>query len=75
MREERPGVISGEIQVRKHHATINIPYNTQSYSINYVSSLNLDDSGSGKIHRNYNRWVNGLNQAIQIELNRASSYK
>lgn len=75
MREDSPGVISGHIQVRKHQATINIPYNTQSYSINYVSSVNLDDTGSGKIHRNYNRWINGLNQAIQIELNRASSYK
>lgn len=75
MREERPGLISGHIQVRSHQANINIPYNTLNYSITYVSSVNLDDSGSGKIHRNYNRWVNGLNQAIQIELNRANSYK
>lgn len=75
MREERPGLISGHIQVRSHQANISIPYNTLNYSINYVSSVNLSDNGSGKIHRNYNRWINGLNQAIQIELNRASSYK
>lgn len=75
MREERPGVITGHIQVRQHQANISIPYNTVHYSINYVSSVNLDDKGEGKIHRNYNRWINGLNQAIQLELNRASSYK
>lgn len=75
MREERPGLITGHIQVRQHQANISIPYNTANYSINYVSSVNLDDKGKGKIHRNYNRWINGLNQAIQLELNRASSYK
>ncbi|MGL6352137.1 MAG: hypothetical protein ACRC2U_20355 [Aeromonas sp.] len=75
MREERPGLITGHIQVRQHQANISIPYNTTNYSINYVSSVNLDDKGKGKIHRNYNRWINGLNQAIQLELNRASSYK
>lgn len=75
MREEHPGLITGHIQVRQHQANISIPYNTANYSINYVSSVNLDDKGKGKIHRNYNRWINGLNQAIQLELNRASSYK
>lgn len=75
IREERPGLITGHIQVRQHQANISIPYNTANYSINYVSSVNLDDKGKGKIHRNYNRWINGLNQAIQLELNRASSYK
>lgn len=75
MREERPGLINGHIQVRQHQANISIPYNTVNYSINYVSSVNLDDKGKGKIHRNYNRWIAGLNEAIQIELNRASSNK
>ena len=75
MREERPGLINGHIQVRQHQANISIPYNTVNYSINYVSSVNLNDNGKGKIHRNYNRWIIGLNEAIQIELNRASSNK
>ena len=75
MREERPGLINGHIQVRQHQANISIPYNTVNYSINYVSSVNLNDNGKGKIHRNYNRWIAGLNEAIQIELNRASSNK
>ncbi|TNJ14305.1 hypothetical protein CF111_21295 [Aeromonas sobria] len=75
MREERPGLITGHIQVRQHQANISIPYNTTNYSINYVSSVNLNDKGSGKIHRTYNRWINGLNQAIQLELKRASNNK
>lgn len=75
MKEERPGVIRGHIQVRQHQATIDIPYTTHDYSISYVNSVNLDDNGSGKIHRNYNRWIAGLNQAIQLELNRASNYQ
>ncbi|PPA28183.1 hypothetical protein C3737_20690 [Aeromonas jandaei] len=75
MREEHPGLINGHIQVRQHQANISIPYNTVNYSINYVSSVNLNDNGKGKIHRNYNRWIIGLNEAIQIELNRASSNK
>ena len=75
MREERPGLITGHIQVRQHQANISIPYNTTNYSINYVSSVNLNDKGKGKIHRTYNRWINGLNQEIQLELKRASSNK
>jgi hypothetical protein len=38
-----------------------------------VSSVNLDDKGNGSIHRSYNRWVLGLNQAIQNELVRTQS--
>lgn len=75
MREERPGLITGHVQVRQHQANISIPYNTTNYSINYVSSVNLNDKGKGTIHRTYNRWINGLNQAIQLELKRASSNK
>ena len=56
--------------MRQHQAVINIPYTARDYSINYVSSINLDDDGKGAIHRSYNRWILGLNQAIQIELSR-----
>lgn len=73
MKKEQPGVIRGQLNVRKHQAVINIPYTTHDYSINYVSSINLDDDGKGTIHRTYNRWILGLNQAIQTELSRANS--
>ncbi|OZG42076.1 hypothetical protein CAK78_09935, partial [Aeromonas sp. A35_P] len=73
MRQEQPGLIRGQVNVRQHQAVINIPYSARDYSINYVSSVNLDDKGKGSIHRSYNRWVLGLNQAIQLELARAQS--
>ncbi|KHE16818.1 lipoprotein [Aeromonas hydrophila] len=73
MRQEQPGLIRGQVNVRQHQVVINIPYSARDYSINYVSSVNLDDKGKGSIHRSYNRWVLGLNQAIQAELARTQS--
>lgn len=73
MKKEQPGLIRGQLNVRQHQAVINIPYSTHDYSINYVSSVNLDDNGKGAIHRSYNRWILGLNQAIQIELARTNT--
>ncbi|TOO24649.1 hypothetical protein CGH40_22300, partial [Vibrio parahaemolyticus] len=43
------------------------PYNNKYYSIIYLNSVNLKAS-DGKIHRNYNRWVNNLNVDIQRAL-------
>jgi hypothetical protein len=63
----KPGLIEASISVRTHRATIEIPYSSSSYSINYKSSENLDyDDGS--IHRNYNNWVINLSRTIQGEL-------
>lgn len=73
MKKEQPGIIRGQLNVRQHQAVINIPYTAHDYSINYVSSINLDDDGKGNIHRSYNRWILGLNQAIQIELARTNT--
>lgn len=74
MKKERSGLIRGQVNVRQHQAVIDIPYSARDYSINYVSSVNLDDKGKGSIHRSYNRWVLGLNQAIQTELARAQNH-
>ena len=73
MKKEKAGLIRGKVNVRQHQAVIDIPYSAHDYSINYVSSVNLDDKGKGNIHRSYNRWILGLNQAIQTELARANS--
>ncbi|MCL2899026.1 hypothetical protein [Brenneria tiliae] len=62
-----PGVINGRIDQRGHVADIRINYSPTSYSINYVSSQNLLAIG-GKIHRNYNRWINNLDREIQLKL-------
>ncbi|MEZ8825445.1 hypothetical protein AB4259_15075 [Vibrio amylolyticus] len=59
--------LSASIMVRSHSAKINVQYSEKYYSITYVSSSNLKAS-DGKIHRNYNRWINNLNVDIQKKL-------
>lgn len=62
-----PGIIKGHLEQRGHSADIQVNYSTTSYSINYIGSQNLS-AGGGKIHRNYNRWVNNLDHDIQLRL-------
>lgn len=63
-----PGLIKAAITIRgRHHAEVDIPYSPTSFQINYRSSWGLD-AKNGKIHRNYNRWVNRLRDNILKEL-------
>lgn len=64
-----PGRILAELNVRQHQAVVEIVYNERVYSIEYVSSQNLDESKNGKrIHRNFNRWIRNLDADIQKKL-------
>lgn len=67
MTDAGPGIIKGRMQSRDHTAEIRINYSANSYSINYENSMNLKAS-DGKIHKNYNRWVNNLDKDIQLNL-------
>jgi len=67
MTETGPGMIKGHLQSRDHSVQVSIPYTATSYSINYENSLNLK-AADGKIHKNYNRWVNNLDHDIQLNL-------
>jgi hypothetical protein len=49
---------------------VEIPYSASKYSIVYKSSENLDEA-DGKIHRNYNGWVQNLDRAIRTEIARS----
>lgn len=62
-----PGTLNGHLAERGHTADIRVNYTANSYQIQYVSSQNLK-AGSGQIHRNYNRWIENLNQGIQTRL-------
>ncbi|CND82704.1 hypothetical protein QVN42_01955 [Yersinia nurmii] len=62
-----PGVIDGRLMNRDHSVNIRINYTPTNYTIKYVSSTNLK-AANGKIHRNYNRWVNNLDKDIQKRL-------
>jgi len=60
--------VQAEITVRnRHEARVTIDYSRQNYSITLVKSFGLDEK-NGKIHRNYNKWVQLLDQQIQLEL-------
>jgi len=47
---------------------VQIPYSETSYSIQYKSSTNLQESGGRTIHRNYNGWIQNLNRGINAQL-------
>ncbi|MFL7010687.1 hypothetical protein [Enterovibrio norvegicus] len=72
MTEIEPGVIRGELFVRSHSAVIDVKYSDKVYSIHYVDSDNLKYS-DGKIHRNYNRWINNLDVDIRKKLSMLSA--
>ncbi|MCI4643489.1 MAG: hypothetical protein MRY64_01770 [Hyphomonadaceae bacterium] len=64
--DEEPGAITAQFikpnaDVGQHSVTINISYDADSYSFDYVDSENmLYDASDKTIHRNYNRWIANL---------------
>ena len=67
MKDAGPGTINGTLILRTHTADVQIPYSATSYGIVYKSSINLQESG-GKIHRNYNGWVQNLQRGINAQI-------
>jgi hypothetical protein len=67
-----PGHLVGNLAVRgKHFATVDVFYDTESFTINYKDSRNLEyDPATRQIHTNYNSWVSNLQQDIQTEVTR-----
>lgn len=71
--QAKPGLAIGTINIRKHRAVVEIPYTSNSFSINYKDSMNLKyNSTTNQIHNNYNGWVQNLENAINVELSRYS---
>ena len=69
IKDLKPGLAQGTLQLREHMAVIEIPYSTTSYSIIYKSSANLGEK-DGQIHKNYNSWVQNLDNGIKAQLSR-----
>src|SRR4029453_9206778 len=67
MKDEAPNKLVGTLQLRTHTAMVEIPYSPSSYSINYRSSVNLNEA-DGKIHKNYNGWIQNLTRGINAQL-------
>jgi uncharacterized lipoprotein YajG len=67
VKDAGPGKLNATLILRTHTAEVEIPYSTSSYSITYKSSINLQEA-NGKIHRNYNGWIQNLNRGINAQL-------
>jgi len=63
--------LEGRLHVRTHTATVRVRIDQVSFSISYVSSDNLNESG-GNIARNYNRWIRNLERDISAAVLTAS---
>jgi hypothetical protein len=62
-----PGLVTGRLTLRTHVAVVDVVYDTQTFSIQYKDSVNLDYS-SGNIHKNYNGWIENLERGIRTNL-------
>jgi hypothetical protein len=67
MEPQRPGTITGILNLRDHRAVVEVTYDTKAYSIKYKDSSNLNYNGTS-IHKNYNGWVENLDKAIRSQL-------
>ena len=67
MKDDGPGRLTGILNLRTHTAEVDIPYSANSYAIKYRSSVNLQ-ARDGKIHRNYNGWIQNLTRSINAQL-------
>ena len=66
MESQGPGLMRGTLNLRTHQAVVDIPYDQRRFSIRYAGSTNLDYDGTS-IHRNYNGWVQNLQNAIIVQ--------
>ena len=67
IKDDGPNKMVGTLVLRTHTAQVEIPYSPANYSIRYKSSVDLM-AADGKIHRNYNGWVQNLTRSINAQL-------
>lgn len=66
MRDIEPGLIEATLNLRKHQLVMHISYTANSYSLKYISSVELLDNRH-RIHDAYIRWCNNLMQATDAQ--------
>jgi len=74
IQQENASTAKASLFVRNHEVKALINFNTKEFSIEYLSSNNLLDS-KGKIHKNYNKWIINLRNAINKNLNQTTGNK
>ena len=63
------GLAKATIHLREHVAVVEISYDSDSFSIKYKDSTNLNyNAQDGTIHKNYNGWIRNLEKQINLEL-------
>ena len=68
VRQVSAQMVQADILVRNtFYAAVTVDYSASGYRIGYRDSRELNYE-NGKIHRNYNRWVNALDKDILREL-------
>lgn len=67
MKEETPGHILATLTLRTHVAIVDVNYDLNAFSIKYRDSTNLNYDGTS-IHKNYNGWIQNLENAIKVQL-------
>jgi hypothetical protein len=65
---DKPGKMTGRLALRTHQAVVDIDYDTKQYSITYRDSVDLN-AKDGTIHKNYNGWVQNLDNRIRAQFN------
>ncbi|MCA1804553.1 MAG: hypothetical protein LC646_04225 [Xanthomonadaceae bacterium] len=67
MKADSPGHILATLYIRDHIAIADIHYDANKYSITYNDSTNLNYK-DGNIHKNYNGWIQNLDNGIKRQL-------
>jgi len=76
VRKIKDGEIEASIRLRTHSAVVTVLYDTKEYSILYKNSDNLNYNPSNNtIHKNYNGWIQNLDNGIRAELTGISVHK
>lgn len=65
MRSVNNNTVQATLFNRGFEVKVNIIYSEKGYVIKYVSASQNLQGPNGKIHRNYNRWVKGLDTTIK----------
>jgi hypothetical protein len=66
-RDIADNTLEATLELRSHTAVVDIIYSPTHYKIVYKKSINLE-AKNGKIHPNYNSWINNLRKNIDREL-------
>jgi len=66
MEDAGPGKIKATYGARGHQGVAMVSFNQSTFSIQYVSSVDLDYDGTN-IHKNYNGWIENLEKAIKAQ--------